>query len=69
MADVLERANLTSAKTAVVFTPERSLRGLMLQDELLRRGFDCLASEIRIEPASVREFFQLLCALLRRLRN
>ena len=45
-------------KTTVVFAAdsrERSLRALLLQDALLRRGFDCLASEIRIEPASVRE--------------
>ena len=55
VADVLERANLTSARMAVVFAAERSLRALMLQDAFLRRGFDCLASEIRIEPESVRE--------------
>ena len=55
VADVLERANLTSARMAVVFAAERSLRALMMQDAFLRRGFDCLASEIRIEPESVRE--------------
>ena len=32
VADVLERANLTSARMAVVFAAERSLRALMLQD-------------------------------------
>ena len=56
-ADVLERANLTAAAVAVVFaagSSERARRSLMLQDALLRRGFDCLAREIRIDPASVR---------------
>ena len=58
VADVLQSANLTSARTAVVFAAgsrERSLRALLLQDALLTRGFDCLASEIRLEHKSVRQ--------------
>ena len=58
MADVLERANLSSARTAVVFgagTRERATRALLLQDALLRRGIDCLASEICLDNDSVRE--------------
>ena len=57
VADVLERANLSSARTAVVFGAgerERATRALRLQDALLRRGIDCLASEIRLENGSVR---------------
>ena len=59
VADVLERANLSSARTAaVVFggagERERATRALRLQDALLRRGIDCLASEIRLENGSVR---------------
>ena len=59
VADVLERANLSSARTAaVVFggagERERATRALRLQDALLRRGLDCLASEIRLENGSVR---------------
>ena len=57
VADVLERANLSSARTTVVFGAgerERATRALRLQDALLRRGIDCLASEIRLENDSVR---------------
>ena len=57
VADVLERANLSSARTTVVFSAgerERATRALRLQDALLRRGIDCLASEIRLENDSVR---------------
>ena len=57
VADVLERANLSSARTAVVFGAgerERATRALRLQDALLRRGIDCLANEIRLDNDSVR---------------
>ena len=71
MADVVERANLSSARTAVIFggagERERATRALLLQDALLRRGLDCLASEISLDNDSVsgkliRPFSCFLCS-------